>query len=148
MRGSWLAALVMLSGCAAHTPTGRLAVTEPLVSAGEVELSEAPGALPAPLQSRGDTASAVSFEETPRGERVAGPTIEGTRGAGLNVATALYQAMIAEGFEVEVACITRTRGTASYRSQVEIRFPHRLSRAQRTSVRAALAAISPESVRP
>lgn len=77
---------------------------------------------------------------------VMGPTIDGTRGEGLNMASTVHQTFLSLGIPNEVRCNTLASrwAVSQVRSQVMILFPEGLSPDQQTQVQRQLALLQPE----
>ena len=124
---------LMLIGCAGQPVAAPLAVAQPL-TAHSWRSSE----LAAPeIEGAPNRASLVSFEELESGfTALQGPVIKGTRGDGLNMATALYQLLAAMGHQAEVRCDAHTlAGEPSlYYSRVQVFFRSGLSSEQKRRV--------------
>lgn len=115
-------------GCAGKVPQP-LAVSRPLV-----EVSQ-----PAATATSEALRDAVTFTSTDGKVSAAGPTVVGTRGEGLNVASSVHRIFLAMGISTEVRCAERPptpRGQVQ--TQVEILFPQGLTTAQQLQVRQVL----------
>jgi len=65
---------------------------------------------------------------------VSAPTVVGTRGEGLNMATSVHRILIAMGIPSEVRCVERSMDRGQVQTRLEIRFPTSLSPTQRQDV--------------
>ena len=117
-------------GCAGQVPQP-LAVSRPLV-----EVSQPAATAAATSEALRD---AVLFTSTDGKVSAAGPTVVGSRGEGLNVASSVHRIFLAMGISTEVRCAERPptpRGQVQ--TQVEILFPQGLTTAQQLQVRQVL----------
>jgi hypothetical protein len=115
-------------GCAGKVPQP-LAVSRPLV-----EVSQ-PAVTPT-----GEALQDAEMLTSTEGRVVAaGPTVVGTRGEGLNVASSVHRIFLAMGISTEVRCAERSpTGRGQVQTQVEILFPRGLTTAQQRQVRQVL----------
>ena len=125
-----------VGGCGAVHSDDSLAVAEPLQ---EIATPESP---PAPRTT-------YLREVAPDGTtKVAGPTVVGSRGEGLNVATSVHQIFLAMGIPTEVRCVERSDAAHPMRvqTQLEIVFLEGLNPTQQRQVERVLTSLDAKTV--